>query len=372
MKLRTHDHLFAAAGVTAALSLIGTGATVLNGSVFEFSGWPLVSGEQSHTVQLPVAPQTIDRQAASAQQRLAQATGGTRFSGLDNAIVTGPGVRTLSFTLPSGAQAISPLPAGTRVPGSSSGARTRVSVNAGSDVSLGDTTSSASDGSHDPITTDPTSAPRTVSGGTDLDGDGVPDSWSSPTGGPTAGSDAVSADQDARGRDSSQTAFVAETPTDPAAETPADTPTTDTAPAPQTPAPAPETPAPAPADPTPADPAPADPAPTADPAPADPAPASDPAPADPAPADPTPDPAPTADPAPADPAPADPAPAASTPDPAPTADPAPADPAPADPAPAPTPTATAPEQTAPVAAQTAPAADDEHTPANSAIPCSAR
>ena len=57
MKHRTHDQLFAAAGVTAALSLIGTGATVLKGSVFHFDHWPLVAGDSARNVQLPTAPQ---------------------------------------------------------------------------------------------------------------------------------------------------------------------------------------------------------------------------------------------------------------------------------------------------------------------------
>src|SRR4051794_21234084 len=56
MKHRTHDHLFAAAGVTAALSLIGTGATVLKGSVFHFDHFPLVAGDSARDSQLPTAP----------------------------------------------------------------------------------------------------------------------------------------------------------------------------------------------------------------------------------------------------------------------------------------------------------------------------
>src|SRR5690349_13219903 len=80
MKHRTHDHLFAAAGVTAALSLIGTGATVLKGSVFHFDHWPLVAGDAARNVQLPTAPMAPEPdQAQSARQALL--AGATRVGG---------------------------------------------------------------------------------------------------------------------------------------------------------------------------------------------------------------------------------------------------------------------------------------------------
>ncbi|MCW2985696.1 MAG: hypothetical protein JWR63_3266, partial [Conexibacter sp.] len=80
MKHRTHDHLFAAAGVTAALSLIGTGATVLKGSVFHFDHWPLVAGDQHRSLQLPTAPIATETPAAQ-KTRAALLEGATRVGG---------------------------------------------------------------------------------------------------------------------------------------------------------------------------------------------------------------------------------------------------------------------------------------------------
>src|SRR3954462_15593942 len=77
MKHRTHDHLFAAAGVTAALSLIGTGATVLKGSVFHFDHWPLVAGDSSRATELPTAPIAAPEQ----QQAAAPGSSGSLLAG---------------------------------------------------------------------------------------------------------------------------------------------------------------------------------------------------------------------------------------------------------------------------------------------------
>jgi len=99
MKHRTHDQLFAAAGVTAALSLIGTGATVLKGSVFHFDHWPLVAGDSARNVQLPTAPMTADEvQTQNARQALL--TGATRVGGTAALL---PGLGGPPVLLPMGA-----------------------------------------------------------------------------------------------------------------------------------------------------------------------------------------------------------------------------------------------------------------------------
>src|SRR3954464_15059487 len=103
MKHRTHDHLFAAAGVTAALSLIGTGATVLKGSVFHFDHWPLVAGDSARNVQLPTAPMTPEpAQQQSARQALL--AGATRVGGTAALLpaLGGPtGINGIALTIPA-------------------------------------------------------------------------------------------------------------------------------------------------------------------------------------------------------------------------------------------------------------------------------
>src|SRR3954452_9122166 len=81
MRHRTHDQLFAAAGVTAALSLIGTGVTVLKGSVLEFSAWPVVGHDQPRRVQLPVAPVVLAPNGGTSSRLAAidRRSGGTEF-----------------------------------------------------------------------------------------------------------------------------------------------------------------------------------------------------------------------------------------------------------------------------------------------------
>jgi hypothetical protein len=337
MKHRTQDHLFAAAGVTAALSLIGTGATVLKGSVFHFDHWPLVASGQARDVQLPTAPQVPAPVTQTAGSSLL--SGATRVGG-NAALLPGlggpTGIAAIGLTVPAGA-----TPAGTTGTSGVSGTRGTAPASAvvgatrdGSSYALGAAPSGSVDGTRDPVSstgetdTSSSSGTRVAAGaGVDTDGDGVPDAWESDHGAPIT-PDAPAATGNATDRRS---------PTSPSSFT-ADQPEPEATPAPA-PADTPATPPPA-TDPVPTDPAPStDPPPGTDPVPADPAPSTDPAPADPAPSS---DPAPSTDPAPADPAtpappaPADPAPA----DPPPSSDPAPADPTPpADPAPAPDSTA---------------------------------
>jgi hypothetical protein len=324
MRHRTNDHLFAAAGVTAALSLIGTGVTLMKGSVLDFRAWPLVSGDQPRRVQLPVAPIA----AAQAPGRtlpgggLDPATGRLRLPGL--AVVTGgaSGVRSIALTLPGSIAAGTGATTGTA-------AASMIKLD-GFSGSLGATTTSKTDGVHTPIAASPgtTSDPRAAIGAVDTDGDGIPDTWAQDHGTPPAAGDPVSSAPSVNTRDAT-VSFVAETPgTDPAA------PVSTTPPPVPVPVPAPTPvpdPAPAPA-PTP-DPAPA-PAPTPDPVPPTPAPTSAPADTTPAPAPaPTPAPAPAPPPPPAEPAPAVAA-APAAPAPAPPATPEPATPEPAPAAPA--------------------------------------
>src|SRR3954471_13247564 len=66
MRLRPHDHLFAAAGVAAALSLMGAGAAALQGSVLGFHEWPLVAGEHGSGLKLPDPPAATPQQHTSA------------------------------------------------------------------------------------------------------------------------------------------------------------------------------------------------------------------------------------------------------------------------------------------------------------------
>ena len=102
MKHRTHDHLFAAAGVTAALSLIGTGATVLKGSVFHFDHWPLVAGDTPRSLALPTAP--IAQEAPATQSvRQALLAGATRVGGTAALLpgLGGPsGIAAIGITIP--------------------------------------------------------------------------------------------------------------------------------------------------------------------------------------------------------------------------------------------------------------------------------
>src|SRR4051794_19891446 len=106
MKHRTHDQLFAAAGVTAALSLIGTGATVLKGSVFHFDHWPLVAGDSARDVQLPTAPIAVADNSTTAGRntRAALLAGATRTGGTA-ALLPGlggqSGIAAIGTTIPA-------------------------------------------------------------------------------------------------------------------------------------------------------------------------------------------------------------------------------------------------------------------------------
>src|SRR3954471_5771408 len=104
MKHRTHDQLFAAAGLTAALSLIGTGATVLKGSVFHFDHWPLVAGDTPRSLDLPTAP--IARAVPAAQSlRQALLAGATRVGGTAALLpgLGGPsGIAAIGISVPVG------------------------------------------------------------------------------------------------------------------------------------------------------------------------------------------------------------------------------------------------------------------------------
>src|SRR4051794_3679002 len=105
MKHRTHDPLFAAAGVTAALSLIGTGATVLKGSVFHFDHWPLVAGDGSRATELPTAPIAAPEQIPAPSTRDALLAGATRVGGTA-ALLPGlggsTGIPAIGVTVPAG------------------------------------------------------------------------------------------------------------------------------------------------------------------------------------------------------------------------------------------------------------------------------
>lgn len=355
MRHRVHDHLFAAAGVTAALSLIGTGVTVMNGSVLQFDAWPLVSGDAPRKVELPVAPVVatpapISNEAARqsvfgvpGNDATALLAGGVPSS-LSAAIAaatpgssaaSGTGAGSLSFSVPAGQQPVRP-----RIVPGVAGATVKLDGVIGS---LGDSgTSSELSGTGQPVVTDPgvTGTTRNAPGATvDDDGDGVPDSWQLDHGTPTNVAQTPGG-VPVQARDTAS-AFRADPPavevpaepapsTEPPAEEPVPGPVTDPVPSdpdvPSTGEPAPST-DPAPSDPTP----PADPAPSEEPSAEQPTtPSTDPAPAEPAPpADPAPTPEPT-DPAPVP----EPTPVV-TPEPAPAPEPAP-EPAPAsEPAPAP-------------------------------------
>src|SRR4051794_14175918 len=190
MKHRTHDHLFAAAGVTAALSLIGTGATVLKGSVFHFDHWPLVAGDAARNVQLPTAPIAPEPdQAQSARQALL--AGATRVGGTA-ALLPGlggaSGINSIGLTLPAAGTAGTAATGGaaatgTGTPGASgtggpTASRVAAAITDGSGFSLGSSPSSSVDGSRDPagMSTGTTSGTRTAPDGSkDVDGDGIPD-----------------------------------------------------------------------------------------------------------------------------------------------------------------------------------------------------
>ena len=103
MKHRTHDHLFAAAGLTAALSLIGTGATVLKGSVFHFDHWPLVAGDTPRSLALPTAP-IAQETPATQSVRQALLAGATRVGGTAALLpgLGGPsGIAAIGITVPA-------------------------------------------------------------------------------------------------------------------------------------------------------------------------------------------------------------------------------------------------------------------------------
>jgi hypothetical protein len=289
MKHRTHDHLFAAAGLTAALALIGTGAMALTGSVFQFNRWPLVAGDQSRSTLLPTAPRAPEDIGPGTIADGAQRVGG--FLAPPSGLGGPQGVTSLGLTVPArttsaairGGSADRVIRAGAF---SSTGAG---ATRDGFGFSLGSTTSSSADGGRDPAgTTQGAGDIRVVSGAVDTDGDGIADAGKSDHGAPAA-SDLSAADRvDAKGRTTdSASAFTA----DPPASEP-DPPMSEPAPPEPVPVPVPvptevpPTPDPPSTDTPPTDPAPADPAPV-DPAPADPAPA-DPAPVDPAPVDPAP------------------------------------------------------------------------------------
>src|SRR4051812_23561541 len=201
MKHRTHDQLFAAAGVTAALSLIGTGATVLKGSVFHFDHWPLVAGDASRDVQLPTAPIAVDDASAPQSAREALLAGATRVGGTAALLpgLGGPtGISAIGTTIPAPSQSTTTATTGAGTPGSgstggstttSTGA-TRVAAQDGFGFGLGPSPSSSVDGSRDPASsTGATGSTRVAANGADTDGDGVPDTWEKNHGAP-AGPDA--------------------------------------------------------------------------------------------------------------------------------------------------------------------------------------
>ena len=101
MRHRTHDHLFAAAGVTAALSLIGTGVTVLKGSVLEFSAWPVVGHDQPRRVTLPVAPVVLAPNGGTSSRIAAidSGSGGTEFPTLSSLTRGQSPIGSLDFNL---------------------------------------------------------------------------------------------------------------------------------------------------------------------------------------------------------------------------------------------------------------------------------
>src|SRR3954451_13702688 len=117
MRHRTHDQLFAAAGVTAALSLIGTGVTVLKGSVLEFSAWPVVGHDQPRRVQLPVAPVVLAPNGGTSSRiaAIAGGSGGTELPGLAALNRAAPPTRTLHYRPPPPAN---PPPTGPATSGS--------------------------------------------------------------------------------------------------------------------------------------------------------------------------------------------------------------------------------------------------------------
>src|SRR3954449_5497263 len=238
MRHRTHDQLFAAAGVTAALSLIGTGVTVLKGSVLEFSAWPVVGHDQPRRVQLPVAPVVLAPNGGTSSRiaAIAGGSGGTEFPGL--AALTGAAtpIRTLDFSLPApvivprsgAATSGSAGSTGSSATGTGGIAADELTIQKqGTAGSLGVTSSTSSGAAYSrsgpvaPAGDDTTAAVN----GTDPDNDGIPDSWQTSTGTPTTATNAVS-DQGVRSRDQTA-AFTAETPTD---TTPTDTVPVDTPP----------------------------------------------------------------------------------------------------------------------------------------------
>src|SRR3982751_5862885 len=155
MKHRTHDHLFAAAGVTAALSLIGTGATVLKGSVFHFDHWPLVAGDSSRATELPTAPIAAPEQQAAAAPGSAASllAGATRVGGTAALLpgLGGPsGITAVGVSVPVGSLAPSASET-TSTSGSTSSSSAVVAGRDGSGFSLGNSPSSSVDGSRDPV-----------------------------------------------------------------------------------------------------------------------------------------------------------------------------------------------------------------------------
>jgi hypothetical protein len=366
MRHRTHDHLFAAAGVTAALSLIGTGVTVLKGSVLEFSAWPVVGHDQPRRVTLPVAPVVLASNGGTSSRNAAidgSAVGGTAFPTLSALSRDGSPIRSLDFSVPT--PVIVPRNGGAAGQGSTgTGTGTRASNGVrislqGTAGSLGVGNSSASDGSHNApgVTPDATTGDTRTVGGTDTDNDGIPDTWATDTGTPSTVTNVVS---NASARDGNAS-FVAEDPgTDPSAGVQPSTGTQPTAPEP----------APVPADPAPTDTTDTTSNPSPAPTPADPAPPTDTTTATPPPADPEPSES-TPEPSESTPEPTEPAPAPAPSDPAPPADPAPSQ-APADPAPS-----QAPADPAPPADTDADGDDGNSAPAaaataNAAIPQSAQ
>jgi hypothetical protein len=209
MTHRTHDHLFAAAGVTAALSLIGTGVTVLKGSVFHFDRWPNVAGDLARRVQLPVAPLTqAERRRDSERRRMfatvVQADGTVVVPGLG----TGDGITSVGLRLNCNS-GTSGVAGGSNAEVIGAGSSSGVTLD-GYAGSLGSATSSSVDGTRDPVasSTGPIGATRVASGAFDNDGDGVPDTWESDHGAPS-GIDSVPVTPDAgsTGRDAAASAF---------------------------------------------------------------------------------------------------------------------------------------------------------------------
>ncbi len=151
MKHRTHDHLFAAAGLTAALSLIGTGATVLKGSVFHFDHWPLVAGDRRAA---SISPRRRSADQVARRRRARQAAGRRDARRRHRGLTAGPwrssGTSAIGITVP-----VRALAGGETADGTSAGSGSPAGTVAGATrdgfgFSLGSAPSGSIDGTRDP------------------------------------------------------------------------------------------------------------------------------------------------------------------------------------------------------------------------------